>query len=62
MQEVASARGFNRTKYAAVVSNQRFTKSAQALAASLDVYLLHHADLTQINDILGHAQSQLAAS
>lgn len=45
VQQVIAARAFQRAQIAVVVSNQRYTRSARALAASSSVYLLHHSDL-----------------
>jgi hypothetical protein len=52
VQEASAARTHERADYAAVVSNSRFTPAAQQLAATNEIFLLHYADLRQINDIL----------
>jgi len=47
VQQVQAARGYYGAHDAFVVSNSSFTKSAQQLAAVLDVKLLQHSDMTR---------------
>jgi hypothetical protein len=62
VQEVAAARTHEKADYAAVVSKARYTASAQELAATNGVLLLHHADLQDVDDLLegGSAQNVVA--
>ncbi|TLS80662.1 restriction endonuclease [Photobacterium damselae] len=48
VQEVYSAKGFYEADLAFVVTNSTYTKSAQTLAGSLNILLLHHDDLSAI--------------
>jgi restriction system protein len=52
VQEITAARTHERADCAAVVSNSRYTSSAQQLAATNGVLLLHHSDLRSIDDLL----------
>lgn len=52
VQEVAAARAHEQADWAAVVSNSRYTYSAQQLAETNGILLLHHADLGNIDDLL----------
>lgn len=52
VQEIIAGRSFEKTKYAAVVSNNSFTLQAKQLAASSDVLLLHHDQLEDIESII----------
>ncbi len=52
VQEVSASRFHYGAHYAAVVTNSSFTKSAKQLANSVDVLLLHHSDLKNIDQIL----------
>ena len=45
VQQIAAARAHHRADFAAVVSNADFTPRARQLAATNDVYLLHHLEL-----------------
>ncbi len=45
VQQIAAARAHHRADFAAVVSNADFTARARELAATNDVYLLHHEEL-----------------
>ena len=45
VQQVAAARAHHRADFAAVVSNADFTPQARQLAATNDVFLLHHEEL-----------------
>lgn len=49
VQEVYAAKDFHKATMAAVVSNNTFTVSAKQLASNLQVMLLHHSELTDIN-------------
>jgi len=49
VQEVVAARAHEQAEYAAVVTNSRYTTSAQQLAATNGVLLLHHSDLQEID-------------
>lgn len=53
IQEVSAGRFHYGAQYAAVVTNSSFTKSAKQLANSVDVLLLHHSDLKNIDQFLG---------
>jgi restriction system protein len=50
VQEAAAARAHEQAEFAAVVSNSQYTSSAQQLAATNKVLLLHHSDLSNIDD------------
>jgi len=52
VQEVSAARAHEQADCAAVVSNSRYTYSAQQLASTNGVLLLHHSDLRNIDDLL----------
>lgn len=52
VQEVAAARAHEQADWAAVVSNSRYTYSAQQLAETNRILLLHHADLENIDALL----------
>lgn len=52
VQEIAAARAHEQADYAVVVTNTRYTPSAQQLAATNDVLLLHHTDLQDIDKYL----------
>ena len=52
VQEVHSAKLFERAGYAAVVSNAGYTRSAKELAHATSVHLLHHMDLPHIDRLL----------
>jgi HJR/Mrr/RecB family endonuclease len=52
VQEVASAERYFGGNVAVVISNNDFTKSARQLADSLGVYLLHHAQLGDLDSLL----------
>ncbi len=55
VQEAYSAKTFTGTKYAVVVTNSQYTKSAKELAAVNGVILLHHDDLAALDShILQH--------
>jgi len=47
VQEVVAARNYYKGNLALVVSNSSYTKSAQQLAASNDVVLLHYSNLSE---------------
>jgi restriction system protein len=48
VQEAYAGKSFENADYAAVVSNAKFTRGARQLAASTNVILLHHDELTQL--------------
>jgi restriction system protein len=48
VQEAYAGKSFEKADYAAVVSNAKFTRGARQLAASTNVILLHHDELTQL--------------
>ncbi|WP_435199769.1 restriction endonuclease [Qipengyuania sp. 902] len=50
VQEAFAGRSYHRVEKVAVISNSRFTPSAQELAASTDVILLSHHDLPALYD------------
>jgi len=52
VQEVAAARTHEQADFAAVVTNSRYTYSAQQLATTNQVLLLHHSDLTHIDELI----------
>jgi len=55
VQEAHAAAGFVDASLAGVVTNADFTRSAEALAHKLGVLLLHHSDLTRLEEHLaGH--------
>lgn len=62
VQEVVVSRQLERSQFAAVVSNTGYTASARKLAASLDVYLLHHLDLPSFHKQLGVRTLYLTAT
>ncbi len=54
VQQVSAARLHHRARFAAVVSNARYTAAAAALARTNDVHLLHHEELERFSpDRLG---------
>lgn len=52
VQEVSAAQHYYHAHLSAVISNQTFTKSAMQLAESLDVYLLHHSQLQDFDELI----------
>jgi uncharacterized protein/peptidoglycan hydrolase-like protein with peptidoglycan-binding domain len=52
VQEIAAARTHEKADWAVVVSNNRYTPSAQELATTNNVLLLHHSDLRNIDELL----------
>jgi len=48
IQEAHAGRGFHRAKFAAVVTNSEFTRSAKQLAASIGVDLINARDLDDL--------------
>jgi restriction system protein len=52
VQEIVAARAFERAQYGAVVTNNRYTASAQELAFNNDILLLHYSDLRKIDSLL----------
>ena len=57
VQQVSAARLHHRARFAAVVSNARFTASAAALARTNRVHLLHHEELERFSPGSGPGQS-----
>ena len=57
VQQVSAARLHHRARFAAVVSNARFTASAAALARTNRVHLLHHEELERFSPGSGPEQS-----
>lgn len=53
VQETFSAQRHYRADASAVVTNAGYTRAAEALAATTKVYLLHHSQLTFIDELLG---------
>ena len=53
VQEVYSAKSFYEADYAVVITNSSFTNSARILAKKLDVILIHHDDIDDLNSKLG---------
>lgn len=53
VQEIAAARNHEQADYAVVITNSRYTAQARQLAATNNVLLLHHTDLTDIDNLLG---------
>ena len=58
VQEIVAGRVFERANFAAVVSNVGFTQSARQLATSSDVYLMHHDQLADLDNVIS-AQGRL---
>ncbi len=57
VQQVSAARLHHRARFAAVVSNARYTAAAVALARTNDVHLLHHEELERFSpEQLGRGQ------
>lgn len=52
VQEIAAGRIHQQAHYGAVVTNSTYTTSAQELAATNGVGLLHHTDLPQLEQLL----------
>ncbi len=53
VQQITAGRIHEQADIGAVVSNNSFTTSAQELAATNNILLLHHRDLMQIHNLLG---------
>jgi restriction endonuclease Mrr len=62
VQEAHSAKAHYRATAAVVVGNSRFTPSAQQLAQSTGVSLLHHMDLPQLSSLLNEAHQPKAVT
>ncbi len=56
VQEVFAGSKHFRTDHAAVISNSPYTNSAQELAYSTNVLLLHYSDITKLDTILGREE------
>lgn len=54
VQEVCAGKDYYKAKYAVVVSNSTYTKSARQLAQNCGVFLLTTADLPNLEHILDH--------
>lgn len=52
VQEIAAGKVHHRAMYGVVVTNNRYTDAAKALAASNNIHLLHHSELTSLKQIL----------
>jgi restriction system protein len=52
VQEAHAAASFVEASYAAVVTNAAFTRSAEALAHKLGVFLLHHSELVRLDELI----------
>lgn len=53
VQEIVAGRAHQQAHYGAVVTNGTYTASARELAATNGVWLLHHTDLPQLEQIVG---------
>ena len=58
VQEAVAARGYEAAHYAAVVSNQDYTRQARQLALTNSVYLLHYSDLTNMDSLIAESGKQ----
>src|SRR5260364_238896 len=58
VQEVIAGKVFEQADLAVVVSNATFTKSARQLATSAGVLLLHHEQLSELEDMSKSALSE----
>jgi HJR/Mrr/RecB family endonuclease len=56
VQEAHAAAGFVEASHAVVVSNNTYTRSAEALADRLRVLLLHHSELPDLDMLLARAR------
>ena len=61
VQEAAAGRLHEGARYAAVVSNRGFTSAAEELARTNDVLLLHHAQLCELDKVLGIIEAERAS-
>jgi Restriction endonuclease len=52
VQEIAAGKVHHRAMYGVVVTNNRYTDAAKALAASNKIHLLHHNELASLKQIL----------
>ncbi len=52
VQEIAAGRVHQQAHFGAVVTNSAYTFSAQELAATNSILLLHHTDLPQLEQLL----------
>ena len=57
VQEVTAGRTYYKADYAAVVTNNTYTKSARQLASNCDVLLLHINDLEHIDELIGASKA-----
>ncbi len=62
VQEAFAGKSFEGAGYAAVVSNAPFTRSAKQLAASTNVILLHHDELSELETKVFSADAVLPSS
>ena len=60
VQEAGMA--FHKASHAAVVSNAAFTRQARELASASGVVLLHHEQLTDLDQLVGRRQTQALAN
>lgn len=61
VQEVSAGRAHEQADYGVVVSNNRYTSSAVALAKTNRILLLHHRDLPNLQPIIERAATSPAA-
>jgi restriction system protein len=54
VQEAYAAKTYYQATIAAVVTNSSFTPSAQALANTTGVLLLHHSQLNSLENLIGN--------
>lgn len=52
VQEIAAGRAFARAHRGAVVTNSKYTSSAEQLAATNGILLLHYSDLAKLDELL----------
>lgn len=57
IQEVAAGQQFYNTTHALVIASGGFTKSAKQLAQKINVLLLNHQSLEDINEYLAHSKA-----
>lgn len=61
VQEAIAGMAFHKANNAAVVSNAAFTRQARELASASGVVLLHHEQLTDLDQLVGRGQTQALA-
>jgi hypothetical protein len=52
VQEIAAGKVHHRAMYGVVVTNNRYTDAAKALAVSNNIHLLHHRELVSLKQVL----------